>query len=105
MKENVILFENIEWESPQEGVEQKVYATNNRKLRLLRFSDSFVENEWCNKGHVGFVLKGEMKVDFNGNMKSYREGDGLWIDEGEKSKHKVVMERGKQIELILFESV
>ena len=41
--------------------------------RLLRFSDDFIEEEWCLKNHIGFVLNGEMKINFNGEIKSYRK--------------------------------
>ena len=105
MTDNLIHFENLDWERPKEGVEQKVYSVGNERLRLLRFQDSFIEKEWCFDGHIGFVLQGEMKIDFNGTIKNYKKGDGLWINGGESSKHKVIIEKGKQIELILFESI
>ena len=105
MTNNLIHFENLNWESPKEGVEQKIYSVGNKRLRLLKFHDNFVEEEWCLASHVGLVLEGEMKIDFNGVIKNYKKGDGLWINEGESSKHKVLIEKGKQIELILFESI
>ena len=105
MNDKLIRFDNIDWESPQEGVRQKVYVGNGKKLRLLVFRESFIEKEWCLKGHVGYVIEGEMKINFDGNIQSYRKGDGIWIDEGERSKHKVIIEKGKQIMLILFESI
>ena len=45
-----------------------------------------------------------MQIDFNGIIKPYKKGDGLWISQGENSKHKVPIEKGKHVELILFES-
>ena len=104
MTEKLINFKKLNWEKPQKGVEQKVYSDGTVKMRLLRFLDNFVEDEWCLKGHIGFVLNGEMKIDFNGEIKNYNKGDGIWINEGPDSKHKVIIEKGNQIELILFES-
>jgi hypothetical protein len=104
MQDNLIHFVNVEWEHPQEGVKQKVYSNGDKQLRLLRFNDNFIEHDWCTKGHVGYVLCGEMKIDFDGEIKRYSQGDGLWIDAGEQSKHKVSIEKGNQVELILFES-
>ena len=103
MTENQIDFQNIKWEKPQTGVEQKVYSFGNQKIRLLRFFDDFVEEDWCLNGHIGYVLNGEMKIDFNGIIKKYKKGDGLWIQKGKSSKHKAIIEKGKQVELILFE--
>ena len=105
MTENLIHFENIEWDKPMDGVSQKTYSDGINKMRLVRFQDDFIEEEWCLGGHVGFVLDGEMKIDFNGTIKNYKKGNGLWINEGEESKHKVIIEKGKFIDLILFESV
>jgi len=105
MTEKLLNFKNLNWEKPKKGVEQKVYSDGTVKMRLLRFLDNFVEEEWCLKGHIGFVLNGEMKIDFNGEIKNYSKGDGLWINEGPDSKYKVIIEKGKQIEVILYETV
>ncbi|MCB0707373.1 MAG: hypothetical protein KDC34_18780 [Saprospiraceae bacterium] len=104
MHDYLINFEALEWEKPQKGVAQKIFSDGAKRIRLLRFSDEFVETDWCMKGHVGYVLAGEMLVDFNGTLKRFKTGDGLWINEGAPSKHKVSIEKGKQVELILFES-
>lgn len=103
MIKNQIDFQNMEWENPKPGVAQKVFASGHQKIRLLRFFGDFVEEDWCTNGHVGYVLEGEMKIDFNGTIKIYKKGDGLWIEKGESSKHKASIEKGKYVELILFE--
>lgn len=105
MNDHLIHFEALDWESSHRGVEQKVFTIGKRRLRLVRFRDTFLEEEWCLKGHVGFVVEGEMKIDFNGVIQEFKKGDGLWIEEGGASRHKVIMEKGKEVELILFESV
>jgi hypothetical protein len=105
MFDNIIHFESLDWENPKEGVEQKVYSKGKKKMRLLVFQDTFIEEGWCLNGHVGFVLDGEMNVDFSGSIRKYKKGDGIWIDEGKSSKHKVVIEKGKHVELVLFESM
>lgn len=103
MKDNLILFENIEWDTPHPGAEQKTYTNENRTMRLLIFRDNFIEHDWCMKGHIGFVLRGQMTLNFNGQLLNYKKGDGLWIHSGQHSKHKVIIEKGGFVELILFE--
>ncbi len=103
MLKNLIPFEQLEWESPVTGVQQKVYSDGNQRLRLLRFDDQFKEEDWCTRGHIGLVLEGSMTIDFNGVIKQYQKGDGLWIEAGEASKHKAAIEKGQYVELILFE--
>lgn len=104
MNKNLIKFEDLEWNKPKEGVGQKIYTDGKIRIRLLRFNEGFIEEDWCTKGHIGYVLDGEMRIDFNGEIKKYSKGDGLWIIKGENSRHKVMIEKGKQIELVLFES-
>ena len=104
MTKYLIRFEDLEWTSPKKGVDEKLYSDGNKRMRLVRFNEDFIEEDWCLKGHVGLVLDGEMTIDFNGTTQAYKKGDGLWIREGRSSKHKVVMEKGKYVELILFES-
>ncbi len=104
MTDQLIYFKKMDWENHQEGVLQKIYSNGDKQLRLLRFTDDFVEYDWCTKGHVGYVLSGAMEIDFNGKTKHYTKGDGLWIEAGEVFKHKVSIEKGSQVQLILFES-
>jgi quercetin dioxygenase-like cupin family protein len=64
-----------------------------------------VEEDWCLNGHVGYVLSGEMSINFNGIIHHFKQGDGLWIEPTAAHQHKVMIEKGKQVELILFEAV
>lgn len=104
MTDPQINFKAIEWECPKKGVAQKIYSKGHQQLRLLRFDDTFIEDDWCLKGHIGYVLEGEMHIDFNGILKAFKKGDGLWIEEGEDQKHFVFIKKNKFVELILFET-
>ena len=44
-------------------------------------------------------------MDFNGTKILFKEGDGIFIPEGEESKHKAQVENGETASLILFEKV
>jgi mannose-6-phosphate isomerase-like protein (cupin superfamily) len=103
MNTNLIQFDALPWETPSPGVKQKIVIKDHQRLRLLQFDDQFVEEQWCTKAHVGFVVSGTMTIDFDGTIKQYVKGDGLWIDAGESQKHKVMMGKGCKVELILFE--
>ncbi len=103
MHNNKIHFEHIEWETPSAGVKQKIFSKGNQRIRLLRFYEDFIEVDWCTKGHIGYVTDGEMTVDFDGKIVSYKKGSGLWIEEGHENKHKVIIAKGKMAELILVE--
>jgi len=100
-----IHFEELNWIPAATGIRYKEYIYNDQRMRLAEFSEGFVEEDWCTKGHVGLVVEGSMKIDFNGEVVSYQKGDGLWISEGNASKHKVLMEKGGRALLFLVETL
>ena len=81
-------FESMEWEVPAEGVRFKAFESGGRKLRLVEFFNEFVEADWCCKGHVGYILEGQMEIDFDGDLITFGPGDGVFIPAGAEHKHK-----------------
>ena len=88
MKQYRIDFESMPWESPADGVRFKAYEQGSEKLRLVEFSKEFVEPDWCTKGHIGYILEGQMEIDFDGKAIVFGPGDGVFIPEGQEHKHK-----------------
>jgi len=101
----LIRFSSLEWITPATGARYKEYIQDGQKIRLVEFSEGFVEEDWCTKGHIGYVLEGAMKIDFNGEIANYSKGDALWIEEGDKDKHKVLIGRGERVHLFLVEAL
>ena len=99
----IVKFDELDWEIPSKGIRQKTLRKNAQQVRLLEFSDQLAEKEWCTNGHIGYVLEGELSVDFKGKLIHYTTGDGLWIMPGDKYAHKPIIERGKKALLVLFE--
>ena len=81
-------LEAIPWKSPLPGLRFKAFREGGKQLRLVEFAREFVEPDWCAKGHYGFVLDGEFEIDFNGEIVTYKKGDGVFIPAGEASRHK-----------------
>ena len=88
MEQYRVDFESMQWETPAEGVRFKAYERDGRKLRLVEFGKEFVEPDWCAKGHIGYILEGQMEIDFDGKVILYKPGDGAFIPAGEKHRHK-----------------
>jgi quercetin dioxygenase-like cupin family protein len=80
-------FADMPWITAMAGARYKVFKHGGRQLRLVEFTKDFVEPDWCLRGHIGYVLEGEMEIDFNGDIVTYFEGDGLFIPPGEHHKH------------------
>ena len=81
-------FGPMPWQQPAAGVRFKAREQDGRRLRLAEFTGDFVEPDWCTKGHVGYILEGEMEVDFHGHVVTFRAGDGLFIPPGDEHGHK-----------------
>lgn len=88
MTDHKIIFDTLPWESPLNGVRFKRYISENKQIRLVEYSKEFVEEDWCSKGHTGFVISGELEIDFDGTVVPYMEGDGIFIPAGIEHRHK-----------------
>ena len=105
MVEYLIGFKEIAWESPAPGVRQKAFVKDGQRIRLVEFTDSFFEPEWCTRGHIGYILEGRISIDFDGKQIEFKAGDGLFIPEGEGNKHKGSVEKGEKALIVLFEKI
>ncbi|MHC4365974.1 MAG: cupin domain-containing protein [Planctomycetota bacterium] len=88
MRQYKIDFESMVWEIPARGARFKAYKQDGRKLRLVEFSKEFVEPDWCTKGHIGYILEGQIEIDFDGKKEVFGPGDGIFIPAGKEHKHK-----------------
>ena len=88
MESHAILFDQLEWQSPQAGARFKVFREGSRQVRLLELSPEFVESHWCEKGHAGFVMEGEIEIDFSGRVVRFPQGSALMIPAGAAHAHK-----------------
>src|SRR4030067_1821154 len=99
MADYLIDFQNINWENPAPGIRYKAFIRENQRIRLVEFSEELAEKDWCVKGHIGYVIEGSISIDFNGNSVNFKAGDGLFIAEGEASKHKGRVAKGEKRQL------
>ena len=83
-----VLFDSLEWQSLIHGARFKVFRSGTKQLRLVEFTSEFVEPDWCEKGHIGYVIRGELEIDFHGHLVRYPEGSGIFIPSGVASSHK-----------------
>ncbi|PIY04586.1 MAG: phosrestin [Gallionellales bacterium CG_4_10_14_3_um_filter_54_96] len=88
MKQYRVLFDSLEWQSGIHGAKFKAFRSGAKQLRLLEFTSEFVEPDWCEKGHIGFVVQGELEIDFHGQLVRYPEGSGIFIPSGAENGHK-----------------
>ena len=80
-------FDKLEWLIPMEGVKCKSYTYGDKQLRLIEYSQG-IPPHWCEKGHFGLVLDGEIEIEYPNDTIRYTKGDGVFIPDGEEHKHK-----------------
>jgi quercetin dioxygenase-like cupin family protein len=88
MEQYQVLFDSLGWQNSISGARFKAFRSGTKQLRLVEFTSEFVEPDWCEKGHIGFVIQGELEIDFHGRLVRYPEGSGIFIPSGSASGHK-----------------
>ena len=81
-------FDGLPWVSAGPGARFKSVDRGRKRIRIVEFTHEFLEPEWCQKGHIGLVLKGELEIDFRGERVRYPEGSGIFIEAGPNGAHK-----------------
>ncbi|MHB9098286.1 MAG: cupin domain-containing protein [Syntrophales bacterium] len=80
-------FDKLEWESPIEGVRHKSAEQNNLRMRLVEYSRE-MPLHWCEKGHYGYLIEGQMEIEYGHAKIIYDRGDGIFIPDGPAHKHR-----------------
>jgi quercetin dioxygenase-like cupin family protein len=86
-----VAFDSVPWDVLAPGARHKVFRDANTVLRLVEFSYGFVEPDWCVHGHVGYVLAGDLDIDFDGTRVRFAAGDGIFIPPGGGHRHRAVV--------------
>jgi len=101
----LVEFDSIPWTEPAKGMREKRFANGNQQIRIVEFSDGFVEPDWCQRGHAAYVLEGEFSNDYHGTLERYKKGDIIVIPKGEAAKHKAILGKNEKVTLLLFEVI
>ena len=87
MSKKKIDFSELSWERSAVGIKSKSSEQNGKKLRLVDLSKELEHPDWCEVGHIGFVVEGEIEIAFNNEIIRYSTGDALIIPSGVGDKH------------------
>jgi len=80
-------FETIQWQIMAPGARHRMVERDGKRIRLVELTDSFIENDWCLKGHVGYLIEGELEFTFESGTERLKPGDGFLI-RGKVDKHR-----------------
>lgn len=65
-----------------------------KNVQLTEYSKGLVNiDSWCDKSHVGYVLEGEIMVEFEdpNKLTIFNPGNGIWIPKGVKHRIRTIL--------------
>jgi quercetin dioxygenase-like cupin family protein len=80
-------FDKLEWNSPIVGVRHKFIDQGNLRIRLVEYSKEMPPH-WCEKGHCGYLIEGQLEIEYENSKLIYKTGDGIFIPNGPDHKHR-----------------
>ena len=103
-----IAFETIEWTDVEKVAYQgetgsaywQTKMFSNLRVRLVEYSEKYVADHWCKKGHIVHCLEGEFISELK-NGKSFTLTKGMtYIVSDEMSSHKSIAKNGVKLLII-----
>jgi hypothetical protein len=87
MNEYRVDFSSLAWQTPIEGVRQKVVTGGGKTVRLVEYGPD-MPLHWCEKGHFGCILEGRLEIEFPDGVRVFEAGDGVFIPDGHAHRHR-----------------
>jgi len=76
----------------------KMVETGNIRLRIVEYSPGFVADHFCPRGHVMFVLAGELEVKLSdGTVHTLAPGMSFHAADDGKNMHQILSARGARV--------
>jgi len=82
-----IEFDQLEWTSPIKGVRHKYIDQDGLRLRLVEYTKE-MPLHWCEKGHYGYVIQGEIEIECGNERRIFKTGDGVFLPDGADHRHR-----------------
>ena len=68
------------------------------QLRLVGYSPGYAADHWCHKGHIVFVVAGQIAIEHEGGTRyPLTTGMTYFIADGDGPPHRVVSENGATV--------
>lgn len=80
-------IDSLPWTQVAPGLREKVLECGEYRFRLIEFTDSFREHDWCTRKHSGYVLAGEIIISIDGRLIRFQAGDVINLPAGTPHRH------------------
>lgn len=69
-------FSAIDWEADVPGIRDRATSVDGARWAIVEYAEGAARAEWCEDGHRGFVLEGEIEYEFTDGRERVRAGGG-----------------------------
>ena len=84
-----VAFADHDWEPALGGSARlKRAARGGKVFRLLELTPASNHPDWCETGHLGMIVEGELEIEFEAKTVRFSAGDALMIPDGAASRHR-----------------
>lgn len=85
------------------GLRAKIRKQRGKQLRLVEYTGAMARH-WCEKGHIGYVLEGQLEIAFENETDVFKAHDGIFIPDGKEHRHSAKILTDK-VRMILVEDL
>lgn len=81
-------FATLAWDGWASDVPARIKAAQaqGQRVRLIELGPGFVEPQWCEKGHAGYVVSGQYVTDLDGDTWTLHAGQGFILPAGTRHR-------------------
>jgi mannose-6-phosphate isomerase class I len=70
------------------------------RVRVVEYSQNFIDNHWCEKGHIVYCLEGMLICEIKSGEKQYLSKGMTFIVSDKFSSHRITSEEGAKLLII-----
>jgi len=103
-----IPFQTIDW-SAVEKIEHKgetgtsfwrTLLTGGLRIRIVEYSENYLADHWCQKGHIVYCLEGEFESELQSGEKFTLSKGMSYVVSDELSSHRSISKNGVKLLII-----
>ena len=84
-----LAFDEVDWEPALDGTARLKRIVNDGKVfRLVELTPKIEHPHWCEVGHIGMIVEGDLEIDFDGDKINFHADDAISIPDGSNDRHR-----------------
>jgi quercetin dioxygenase-like cupin family protein len=69
-------FSAMDWEDDAPGIRDRATRVDGARWAIVEYAEGAGREEWCEDGHRGFVVHGDIEYEFSDGRERVRAGTG-----------------------------